>query len=202
MAEGAVRNRRLPASDRKDKLLDAAAAELADGGAGAFTIDGVTARAGVNRTLVHDYFKTRDGLLLALYEREHERMVAVIKAATGAAGDRVDDRLRAIVHAWLELADNQSLTSSFEGVQTDSGELERRRGQHSLDAAQMVAAELEQGFGLDRETALVASGFILGASITLVTTWRLSGWSRDRIEDLFVAMMLAAIRAAATEAPS
>ncbi len=191
---------RLSAQARKDQLLDAAADVLTANGVDGFTIDAITDHAGVDRTLVHYHFKSRDGLVLALYEREHARMAQLLEAAMAVAGPDGEARVRALAHAWMDLEASQAVITAFEGIQTESGEVEAARRRHAWDGLVFVADELARGYGLDRDSAQVVAAIVLAASTTLVAAWRVSGWTRERIENLFVDMMVAAIERAASDA--
>ncbi len=84
--------RRLPASARRDHLLDVAAAVLLEGGFEALTMEAVKERAGVSRGLAYVHFANADELAFALYEREVaelDRRIAEVKKVEGTFEDRV-----------------------------------------------------------------------------------------------------------------
>lgn len=96
-----------PAAERRTELLDAAAAIVAERGAGALTVEEVTARAGVAKGTFYLQFRTKDDLLVALRERlgreilvEHERALAALDPADHARrlerwlADAIAGRLR------------------------------------------------------------------------------------------------------------
>jgi AcrR family transcriptional regulator len=65
-------------------LLDAAAGLMAEEGYGAVTSRRVAARAGVNPALVHYYFGTMDGLLVALFRRGADAYMGRLRQALAA----------------------------------------------------------------------------------------------------------------------
>lgn len=78
MATPRTRTARLPASERREQLLDAASELVAAHGFGAITVDGVARRAGVTRTLVYKHFADLPDLLDAVVEREMARALAQV----------------------------------------------------------------------------------------------------------------------------
>ncbi len=91
---------RLPRPERRELLLDAAIALLADGPIEAVTMDAVAERAGVSRPLLYKHFTSRDDLLGAVYKREatalHRRMAREVAAAPS-----LEEMFRVLVRAAL-----------------------------------------------------------------------------------------------------
>jgi len=79
---------RPPAAEREQleqRLLDLAERELVERGAGAFTMDGVAARAGASKGTLYAWFGNREGLLRIVIERNADRAAEGVRAAL--AGD-------------------------------------------------------------------------------------------------------------------
>ncbi|MGK8520177.1 TetR/AcrR family transcriptional regulator [Nocardia asteroides] len=72
---------RLSKQARRQQLLDTALAIVRAEGADGLTLPTLAEAAGVSRPIVYDHFRTRPGLLLALYRRLDERQ----RAATAQA---------------------------------------------------------------------------------------------------------------------
>jgi AcrR family transcriptional regulator len=68
-----ARGQRLPRAQRREQLLDAALALLAEEGFQALSIEAVARRAGVNRVVVYRSFANLQLLLIALLRREDRR---------------------------------------------------------------------------------------------------------------------------------
>lgn len=76
-----------PAEQRRSDLLDAAEALLVRDGTSAFTVDDVTAGAGVAKGTFYLHFSNKSDLMRALRERYVQRFVeAQLAAARGATG--------------------------------------------------------------------------------------------------------------------
>lgn len=78
--------RRYEAAARRDMLIEAGLACLADGGVSGFTVDRICAAAGgASRGLITHHFGSKQGLLRACYATAYDRMLG--KTAQGAPGD-------------------------------------------------------------------------------------------------------------------
>lgn len=72
---------RLPREERREQLLDAALALIAEHGYGGASMEAVAREADISKTVVYDAFGDRHGMLKALLEREQERVLTAIAAA-------------------------------------------------------------------------------------------------------------------------
>lgn len=72
---------RLPREERREQLLDAALALIAEHGYGGASMEAVAREAEISKTVVYDAFGDRHGMLKALLEREQERVLTAIAAA-------------------------------------------------------------------------------------------------------------------------
>lgn len=149
--------RRLKPEERRAEILDAAGAVLLESGIEAMTMEAIAAKAKANKALPYYYFKTRDGILVALADREFERMAAAVVAAADA-GQTYRDKLRNVIEVWINYADAQAQLTVLEVVQTRSGELEAARARHMLDAAQFFAALMREHYDVDSSEALILTG--------------------------------------------
>ena len=67
---------RMTSEQRSASLVQAGLACLARGGILEFTIDNICNEAGVSRGLITHHFKSKDGLLVAVYRAMYERLHA------------------------------------------------------------------------------------------------------------------------------
>jgi TetR/AcrR family transcriptional regulator, transcriptional repressor of bet genes len=115
MTDGAARSpryRRYSSAQRRLMLIDAGLACLARGGILEFTTDNICREAGASRGLITHHFKSKDGLLAAVYAAMYDRMLALIAPADEAHPDLVamveavvsaDLLEREPLNAWLAL---------------------------------------------------------------------------------------------------
>ncbi len=117
------RFRRYTADQRREMLIEAGLACLARGGIAAFTVDKICAEAGASRGLITHHFKSKDGLLSAVYETMYERMFAVALPDYGAdlaamvdavfADELIEkDALAAWLALWSEVPNNPTLQAT------------------------------------------------------------------------------------------
>jgi AcrR family transcriptional regulator len=92
-AEGPARKRpgRTPGAQRnREGILDSARREFAEKGYEGATIRRIAAGAGVDAALVHQFFGTKEGLMLAAFRpRVEERLPQLTSGEAGGLGDRL-----------------------------------------------------------------------------------------------------------------
>jgi AcrR family transcriptional regulator len=82
---------RMPPSERREQLLDAALELIADDGYGGVSMEAVARRAGVTKPVVYGLFSDRGALLRALLEREETRAFAQLaEVIPSGVGDELD----------------------------------------------------------------------------------------------------------------
>ncbi len=77
----ARRRGRMPRAERREQLLDATLALIAERGFSGVSMEAVAREAEIAKTVVYDAFGNQDGLLRALLEREQERVLLAIADA-------------------------------------------------------------------------------------------------------------------------
>ncbi|WP_371619496.1 TetR family transcriptional regulator [Streptomyces sp. NBC_00454] len=90
---------RVPITERREQLLDAALALIVSDGYGRISIDAIAKRAGVARSVVYGAFDDLDALLLTLLDRQQERAYTRLLAAVPdphGGGDLVDFACEAV----------------------------------------------------------------------------------------------------------
>lgn len=83
------RYRRYSSAQRRAMLIEAGLACLARGGILGFTIDNICRQAGVSRGLITHHFRSKGGLLAAVYTEMYQRTLAAITPPAGAEADLV-----------------------------------------------------------------------------------------------------------------
>ena len=106
-AKAKPQRQRVPASERRDALIDAAVHEFAHGGLHGTPVDRIARRVGVAQPYVFALFGSKRDLFLAAVERNTELIAETFTAAaesfdpaTAAPGE---DVLQAMGHAYVEL---------------------------------------------------------------------------------------------------
>ncbi|MFP2962090.1 TetR/AcrR family transcriptional regulator [Myxococcus sp. 1LA] len=93
--------KKLPKAQRRDQLLDAAMAILREEGSDALTLGHLAERAGVSKPIPYEHFKTRPGLLMALYERFDAQQVAALSEALQRTKRKLEDVAKVMSAAYM-----------------------------------------------------------------------------------------------------
>jgi TetR/AcrR family fatty acid metabolism transcriptional regulator len=94
-------------SDKRERILNSAMKVFASKGFYGAKVSDIAEAAGVADGTIYLYFKSKDDLLISLFEEQMARVqVELTRAMDGA--DRAPEKLRRFVHAYMELvADNR-----------------------------------------------------------------------------------------------
>ena len=93
---------RLPASERREQLLDVTKAIVAARGFHAVSIEAVARDAGISRPIVYGHFEHLSGLLEALVLRESTRALAQLSRVLPSGLDEPQAQLLSALRAYLE----------------------------------------------------------------------------------------------------
>ncbi|OJH35635.1 TetR/AcrR family transcriptional regulator [Cystobacter ferrugineus] len=94
-------SKKLPKAQRRDQLLDIAQTIVREEGTDALTLGYLAERAGVSKPVAYEHFKTRSGLLIALYAEIDARQVKVLQDALERTRRRLEDVARVVSHAYM-----------------------------------------------------------------------------------------------------
>jgi AcrR family transcriptional regulator len=97
-----VAGKRMSGEERRDQLLDTAAAIVRAEGADALTLARVAERAGVTKPITYGHFKTREGLLIALYHRIDDVQTAAVRTAVEAGARSLDEAAAMLAEAYVD----------------------------------------------------------------------------------------------------
>lgn len=94
-------SKKLPKAQRREQLLDIALSIVREEGTDALTLGYVAERAGVSKPIAYEHFKTRSGLLIALYEQIDARQVEALLEALKRTRKRLEDVARVMSAAYM-----------------------------------------------------------------------------------------------------
>ena len=97
--------RRLPASARRDQLLDTALQIIARDGYGAVSVEGIARELDVTRPVIYNQFGGLDDLLRTLLDRQERRALAQLATALDAPvrGEDLADYLERTIRAFAQM---------------------------------------------------------------------------------------------------
>jgi AcrR family transcriptional regulator len=204
VASERVQRARLARADRRDALLDAALALVAESDIESVSMEAVAERAGVSRPLVYKHFANRGELLAAVYQREAAVLHAELSAAVMAAGT-VADMFRALVRGALRAEAQRGAAFAAlraAGLRTRERRDEQRRRDRST--LRYFAANAVRDFGLDEPTARTGVGILLGAIDPVLAQWRRHPTREQAalLEDAYVAIVVGGLEQLAASRPS
>lgn len=116
------RGRRPGAPDTRAPILAAARASFAEKGFAGTTIRGVAAAAGVDASLVHHYFGTKDDLFLAALDIPVDPRVVVAPVVEGGPDGAGERFLTAVLSVWDDPAAQPSLLALARAVMDPSAQ--------------------------------------------------------------------------------
>jgi AcrR family transcriptional regulator len=93
--------RKLSKAERREQLLETALAIVREQGTDALTLGYLAERAGVSKPIAYEHFKTRSGLLIALYEQIDNRQVASLLLALERTPRRLEEVARVVSTAYM-----------------------------------------------------------------------------------------------------
>lgn len=182
--------------NRREALLDAAAAIVAADGVAAVSMDAVAEAAGVSRPLVYRYFPTSGDLLAELYAREftdHDaKMLEELLAAT-----TFEDSVRALIRVWLETFGERGAVVGplfrSESIAARVREETRKRDHATVEHFSPLAM---QEFGVSRRVAVAGVWMQLGTLQAMLHVWAATPrrYRRSEAAAMYVAMVMGAWR--------
>jgi AcrR family transcriptional regulator len=193
MAGASLATGRLSKEERREQLLDAAAALVVERGLGGITMEGLADRAGVSKALPYQHFDNAPDVLVALYRREIGWLGGRVVAAVADTADPAA-RVRAAIHAYFDAVVERgavlgALSNPATGVaaEADGGQ---RVG------VEFVAELVVEPFGFSGRRARMLASMLLGMLFGAVDSWAHEDGGRHRIEHTVSALIVAALREA------
>jgi AcrR family transcriptional regulator len=163
---------RLGREQRREALLDAAAALAAGGEPEAITMDAVAEEAGVSRPLVYRHFPNREDLIAAVYQRETADLHDQLAVDVTAAND-LDSMFRALIRGALRAAAERGhLFTTLRAAGAWSPEVRREQRRRDADTARAFAACARRELGVDEPTAQTTMYLLLSLVDPALARWR------------------------------
>jgi AcrR family transcriptional regulator len=94
-------SRRLTKPERREQLLETALAIVRERGTDALTLGVLAEEAGVTKPIAYEHFRTRAGLLIALYQQVDDRQVEAMRRALARTPARLPDVARVVSESYV-----------------------------------------------------------------------------------------------------
>ncbi|MCO5319509.1 MAG: TetR/AcrR family transcriptional regulator [Microthrixaceae bacterium] len=185
------RARRMPRDKRREQLLDVAATLLTTRGAQAVTMERLAEWAGVSKALPYSHFDNSNDVLLALRNRENQRLADVVWQAAESAP--VGNRAASVIAAFFDAAEDQS---DLLGMLTGPGAIVAGPDEaREREGAEFVAEVLEVHFSMTPRRAAATAPVLLGACIGAADGWGEGEITRHTAEQLLLTVTRALLAA-------
>ena len=186
---------RLARADRRDALLDAAAAMVATGDVDRISMETVAERAGVSRPLVYKHFANRRELLVAVYRREAALLHAELEQAVTAA-ETLEGKFRALIHGALRAeAERGAALSALRAAGGRNHALREEQRARDRTTVRYFARRAVREYGVDERRARAGLAILLRAIESVLAEWRLRPTPQRAalLEDTYVALAVGAV---------
>jgi len=157
--------RRLPASERRSLIVDAALKEFATRGYEGASLGRIGRAAGVTRSVLYDHFPSKRALYAALLEDRQEQLMSHLREAT-LSGATMEVRMRATFDAFFRYAEEEPLAWRLlhpERAPDDpdaAADHRRCRSEAARQFAQMIAPDARRT-GVDQRSPVGRAMFVL-----------------------------------------
>lgn len=158
---------RLSRKDRYQQLIDAAWRLAREEGTDALTLPKLSEKAGITKPVIYQHFRTRDGLLTALYKDYDDRQTARLDEALQRCTATLESRARVISDNYIDCVLSQGreipdLLAALAG----SPDLYRTKRQYQFDFIERCSIVLGP-FASPEESIIARYWAILGAAESL-----------------------------------
>ena len=184
-----VKQRRLPAPERRGRILEAALAVFSERGYAA-AMGEVATEAGVTRTVLYYYFPAKQDLFLAVLDSLLTELLRYVAPAAAREGS-LEERSRHVLRAVIEFvqANPRSWRIVFapqEDTAPEVAELLGKMEAMAKDAALMLFADeiTDMGVDLDSPRMRIMAEVAVGAGVQVMRWWSAHPEvSADEVED-------------------
>jgi AcrR family transcriptional regulator len=156
---------RLPASERRELIVDAALREFAERGYEAASVGRIASAAGVTRTVLYDHFPSKHALFVELLRSWQQALLSHMEDALGGAGS-MRSRMRGTFDAFFAFAEEQPVAWRLlfpDHPPLDpvaAAEMRRCRTESNRALAALLVADARQA-GIDPDSAVGRAVFAM-----------------------------------------
>lgn len=192
-----AKRRRLQPEERKNQILDVAAAMIREHGVSALNMDRLGREAGVSKPLVYNYFPNRTDLLKSLLSREVKRYhhdSADIAATTGT----LEDLVRATSRKMLEYVSEFGTVIQQLMLEPEVADvLEEMETHYQSQHADYLSGRVQEEYGIDLAVARAAIEIGLGMSTAGGVYMEKRNADMGFVEDMLTAMIMGSLERSA-----
>lgn len=167
------RGQRLPRSERRAQLLDAAQAVFVSRGYHAAAMDEIADRAGVSKPVLYQHFPGKLDLYLALLDTHCEILEALVRDALTQSADDNHDRVQATISAYYDFVTQEggAFRMIFESDLTSVPQVRSRLDGLELSCAEAIADVIARDTGVADEAAMLLGVALAGMAQITARHW-------------------------------
>ncbi len=166
------RGARLPRTQRRRQLLDAAQEVFVVRGYHATAMDDIADRAGVSKPVLYQHFPSKLELYMALLEMHGDALVATVRKAMESTSDN-KTRVHRAMQAYFDFVDasGEAFRLVFESDLRNDPVVAERVDRVAHDCGQAIAETIMADTGVDRDRADLLAIGLTGAAEMAARSW-------------------------------
>lgn len=168
------RGQRLPRSQRRAQLLEAAHSVFVSQGYHAAAMDDIAERAGVSKPVLYQHFPGKLDLYVALLDRHCETLEQLVRDALAQPSDESNrSKVDATIDAYFDFVtrDDAAFRMVFESDLTSVPAVRSRLDAVEMTCADAIAEVIMADSGLDEERALLLGTALAGMAQVTARHW-------------------------------
>ncbi|HMM94177.1 MAG: TetR/AcrR family transcriptional regulator [Micrococcales bacterium] len=168
-----TRSTRMPRSERRAQLLEAAQAVFVQSGYHAAAMDEIAERAGVSKPVLYQHFPGKLDLYLALLDTHCDTLEQLVRRALETGDGDNEERVRATVAAYFDFVtrEDAAFRMVFESDLTSVPQVRARLDAVELACAEAIAEVIAEDTGADDERALLLGSALAGMAQVAARHW-------------------------------
>ncbi len=168
-----ARSPRMPRSERRAQLLDAAQAVFVQSGYHAAAMDEIAERAGVSKPVLYQHFPGKLDLYLALLDTHCDTLEQLVRRALEPTDGDNEVRVQATVAAYFAFVTQEgaAFRMVFESDLTSVPQVRARLDAVELACAEAIAEVIAEDTGADEERALLLGSALAGMAQVSARHW-------------------------------
>ncbi|HPB73255.1 MAG TPA: TetR/AcrR family transcriptional regulator [Phycicoccus sp.] len=176
------RGQRMPRSERRTQLLDAAQSVFVERGYHAAAMDEIADRAGVSKPVLYQHFPGKLDLYLALLDQHCDTLEGLVRDALRRPADDNTDRVAATIGAYYEFIADEgaAFRMIFESDLTSVPQVRARLDGVEFACAEALADVISADTGIDDESALLLGVGLAGMAQITARHWLGQNGQLDR----------------------
>ena len=167
----ALRGQRLPRSERRAQLLDAALGVFVENGYHSAAMDDIAARAGVSKPVLYQHFPGKLELYLALIDQHTGELEQLVRDALALQDNKA--RINTMTRAYFDFVGQEGAAFRliFESDLANEPEVRRRLDQIDLTCAKAMAEIITSETSMEQEEAVLVGVAAVGLAQTAARHW-------------------------------